>query len=110
MGYSERDGGSLYIAQLLMDQDGELVATRRKLKATHVERTVYGEGDGSDIRVHNTALGRVGALCCWEHLNPLTKYAMYAQNEQIHIASWPSFSLYEGAAYALGPQLNTAVS
>ncbi len=110
MGYSERDGGSLYIAQLLMDQDGALVAARRKLKATHVERTVYGEGDGSDIRVHNTALGRVGALCCWEHLNPLIKYAMYAQNEQIHIASWPSFSLYEGAAYALGPQLNTAVS
>src|SRR6267378_6530639 len=68
MGYSERDGGSLYIAQLLMDQDGALVAARRKLKATHVERTVYGEGDGSDIRVHNTALGRVGALCCWEHL------------------------------------------
>jgi len=110
MGYSERDGGSLYLAQLLIDQDGTLVASRRKLKATHVERTVYGEGDGSDIKVHETALGRVGALCCWEHLNPLTKYAMYAQNEQIHIASWPSFSLYEGAAYALGPQLNTAVS
>jgi nitrilase len=110
MGYSERDGGSLYLAQLLIDQDGALVASRRKLKATHVERTVYGEGDGSDIKVHETALGRVGALCCWEHLNPLTKYAMYAQNEQIHIASWPSFSLYEGAAYALGPQLNTAVS
>ena len=110
MGYSERDGGSLYIAQLLIGQDGSLIAARRKLKATHVERTVYGEGDGSDIRVHDTPLGRIGALCCWEHRNPLSKYAMYAQHEQIHIASWPSFSLYEGAAYALGPQLNTAVS
>jgi aliphatic nitrilase len=110
LGYSERDGGSLYIGQLLIGADGVQVAARRKLKATHVERTVYGEGDGSDIKVHETPLGRIGALSCWEHLNPLTKYAMFAQQEQIHVAAWPSFSLYEGAAYALGPQLNTALS
>ena len=110
LGYSERDAGSLYIAQLLINADGEIIAARRKLKATHVERTVFGEGDGSDIKVHDTALGRIGALCCWEHMNPLTKYAMYAQDEQIHVGAWPSFSLYEGAAYALGPQLNTAIS
>lgn len=110
LGYSERDAGSLYIAQMLINAEGEIVAARRKLKATHVERTVFGEGDGSDIKVHDTALGRIGALCCWEHMNPLTKYAMYAQDEQIHVGAWPSFSLYEGAAYALGPQLNTAIS
>ena len=110
LGYSERCAGSLYIAQLLIDDSGRIVHARRKLKATHVERTIFGEGDGSDIRVHATPLGRVGALCCWEHLNPLTKYAMYAQNEQIHVAAWPSFSLYQGTAYALGPELNNAVS
>jgi nitrilase len=42
-----------------------------------------------------TDLGRIGALCCWEHLQPLNKYALYSQNEQIHVASWPSFSLYK---------------
>ena len=110
MGYSERCAGSLYIAQLLIGPDGTLIQSRRKLKATHVERTVFGEGDGSDIRVHDTALGRLGGLCCWEHLNPLAKFAMYAQNEQIHVAAWPSFSLYTGAAHALGPVLNNAVS
>ncbi|MGF1475794.1 MAG: carbon-nitrogen hydrolase family protein [Geminicoccaceae bacterium] len=110
MGLSERIGGSLYMAQWLIGADGEMIARRRKLKPTHVERTVFGEGDGSDIAVHDTSLGRLGALCCWEHLQPLTKYAMYAQNEQIHIASWPSFSLYRGMAYALGPELNTAAS
>ena len=110
LGYSERDAGSLYIAQLLIDNTGRVMASRRKLKATHVERTIFGEGDGSDLRVHDSALGRIGALCCWEHINPLNKFAMFAQNEQIHVASWPSFSLYEGAAYALGPTLNNALS
>ena len=110
MGFSERCGGSLYIAQSLIDSQGETIATRRKLKPTHVERTVFGEGDGSHLSVHETELGRIGALCCWEHLQPLSKYAMYAQNEQVHIASWPSFSLYRGAAYALGPELNNAAS
>ncbi|WP_052668844.1 carbon-nitrogen hydrolase family protein [Nitriliruptor alkaliphilus] len=109
-GFSERDGGSLYMAQAIIGADGELVATRRKLKPTHVERTVFGEGDGSDLQVHELPIGRVGALNCWEHFQPLTKYAMYSMNEQIHVASWPSFSVYRGAAYALGPEMNNAAS
>ncbi|NJO56634.1 MAG: carbon-nitrogen hydrolase family protein [Rhodospirillales bacterium] len=110
MGYSERAAGSLYIAQLLISPETGIVAARRKLKATHVERTIFGEGDGSDLKVHETPIGNLGALCCWEHINPLSKYAMYAQNEQIHVAAWPSFSLYSGAAYALGPEVNLAAS
>ena len=47
-------------------------------------------------------IGRLGALCCWEHLQPLSKYAMYAQNEQVHVGAWPSFSLYDPFAHALG--------
>ena len=110
MGHSEKQGGSLYMGQWIIDEHGETVAQRRKLKPTHVERTVFGEGDGSDLSVYETSLGRVGALCCWEHLQPLSKYAMYAQNEQVHIAAWPSFSLYRGGAYALGPEVNNAAS
>lgn len=110
MGYSERAGGSLYMAQAFIGADGALLANRRKLKPTHVERTVFGEGDGSHLQVHETGVGRLGALCCWEHLQPLTKYAMYSQQEQVHVASWPSFSLYRGMAYALGPELNGAAS
>ncbi len=110
LGYSEKDGGSLYMGQSLIDADGEVIATRRKLKPTHVERTVFGEGDGSDLAVYETGIGRLGALCCWEHLQPLTKYAMFSMHEQVHVASWPSFSLYRGMAYALGPELNNAAS
>lgn len=110
MGHSEKQGGSLYMGQWIIDAEGRTVAQRRKLKPTHVERTVFGEGDGCDLSVYATELGRIGALCCWEHLQPLSKYAMYAQNEQIHVASWPSFSLYRGGAYALGAEVNNAAS
>jgi aliphatic nitrilase len=109
-GFSERAGGSLYMAQAFVSDTGELVSVRRKLKPTHVERSVFGEGDGSDLQVHDTALGKVGALNCWEHLQPLTKYAMYSLGEEIHVGAWPSFALYRGSARALGPEVNTAAS
>ncbi|MBD8254065.1 carbon-nitrogen hydrolase family protein [Pseudomonas fluorescens] len=109
-GFSERDGGSLYISQALIDDEGQVVLSRRKLKPTHVERTVFGDGDGSDLKVCETAIGNVGMLNCWEHLQPLSKYAMYSQHEHIHIAAWPSFSLYRGAAHALGAEVNNNAS
>lgn len=109
-GFSERAGGSLYISQMLIDDQGETIAVRRKLKPTYVERTVFGNGDGSDLKVYDTDLGRLGALACWEHLQPLSKYAMYSQNEQVHFAAWPGFSCYEGKAHALGWEVNTAAS
>lgn len=110
LGFSERAGGSLYMAQAFLDDTGRLLSVRRKLKPTHVERAVFGEGDGSDLQVHETKLGRVGGLNCWEHFQPLTKYTMYSLGEQIHVGSWPSFSVYRGAATALGPEVNTAAS
>jgi len=111
LGLSERSGGSLYIAQWLIGPNGETIAQRRKLRPTHVERAVFGEGDGSDLAVHTRAdIGRLGALCCWEHLQPLTKFAMYAQDEQVHVAAWPCFSMYEPFAHSLGWETNNAVS
>ncbi|QDX99219.1 carbon-nitrogen hydrolase family protein [Pectobacterium carotovorum subsp. carotovorum] len=110
LGFSERDHGSLYISQWIIGSDGETIGTRRKLKATHVERTLFGESDGSSLTTWETPLGNIGALCCWEHLQPLSRYAMYSQHEEIHIAAWPSFSLYTSATAALGPEVNTAAS
>lgn len=110
MGFSERDGGSRCMAQAIIDPEGELLLTRRKLKPTHIERTVFGEGDGSDLTVVNAPFGRLGALNCWEHVQPLMKMAMYAQHEEVHVASWPSLSIYRDIAYALGPEVNNAAS
>ena len=110
LGFSEKSNGSLYMAQSLIGPDGQIVFSRRKLKPTHVERSLYGEGDGRDFQVADTELGMIGSLCCWEHLQPLSKYAMYAMNEQIHIAAWPTFSIYNDHAYALGAEVNLAAS
>lgn len=109
-GYSEYDQGSLYLGQAIIDDQGQTVATRRKLKPTMAERMVYGEGDGSDLAVVETSLGRIGALCCWEHIQPLSKYAMYSQREQIHVAAWPAFCMKPELAYALGKEVNGAAS
>ena len=109
IGASEQDHGSLYISQFLFGRDGSLLSGRRKLKPTHQERTVFGDGDGSDFRVSETDIGRIGQLACWEHLQPLSKYAMFSMHEQIHCAAWPAFSCMP-QAYALGAELNNAAS
>jgi nitrilase len=104
MGLNEREGGTLYITQLLIAPDGTILGKHRKLKPTHAERTVYGQGDGSDLKVFDTAIGRLGALNCWEHLQPLIRQAMYSLDEQVHVASWPTFGLYRKQSYALSAE------
>src|ERR1700683_984495 len=89
VGVNERDGGSLYNAQLIFDADGSLLLKRRKITPTYHERMVWGQGDGAGLRVVDTAAGRVGALACWEHYNPLARYALMAQHEQIHASQFP---------------------
>ncbi|MEO1005398.1 MAG: Nit6803 family nitrilase [Cyanobacteria bacterium J06638_38] len=89
LGVNERDGGSLYNTQLIFDADGSLLLKRRKITPTYHERMVWGQGDGSGLQVLDTAVGKVGALACWEHYNPLARYSLMTQQEQIHCAQFP---------------------
>jgi nitrilase len=89
LGVNERDHGSLYNTQLVFDASGELVLKRRKITPTYHERMVWGMGDASGLKVVDTAVGRLGALACWEHYNPLARYALMAQHEEIHCAQFP---------------------
>jgi len=89
LGVSERDFGTLYNTQLVFDADGTLRLKRRKITPTFHERMIWGQGDGSGLQVVETAVGRVGALACWEHYNPLARYALMAQHEEIHVAQFP---------------------
>jgi nitrilase len=89
LGINERDGETLYNTQLLFDADGALIQRRRKISPTYHERMVWGQGDGSGLYAVDSAVGRIGQLACWEHYNPLARYAMMADGEQIHSAMYP---------------------
>jgi len=89
LGVTERDHGTLYNAQLVFDADGRLVLHRRKITPTFHERMVWGMGDGAGLRAVDTRVGRVGALACWEHYNPLARYALMADHEEIHVSMFP---------------------
>jgi aliphatic nitrilase len=89
LGVNERDHGSLYNTQLVFDADGTLRLKRRKLTPTFHERMIWGQGDAAGLKVVHTAVGRIGALACWEHYNPLARYALMAQHEEIHCAQFP---------------------
>ena len=89
IGVNERDGGTLYNTQLLFDADGTLIQSRRKISPTYHERMIWGQGDGSGLRAVDSAVGRIGSLACWEHYNPLARYALMADGEQIHSAMYP---------------------
>jgi nitrilase len=89
LGVNERDHGSLYNTQLIFDTTGELVLKRRKLTPTYHERMIWGQGDASGLKVADTSVARVGALACWEHYNPLARYALMTQHEEIHCSQFP---------------------
>lgn len=88
VGVTERDHGSLYNTQLVFDNDGALIVKHRKTSPAFHERMIWGEGDGTSIKVVDSAVGRLGALTCWEHYNPLARYSLIAQHEEIHISTY----------------------
>lgn len=89
LGVNERDHGSLYNTQLVFDVDGRLALKRRKITPTFHERMIWGQGDATGLKVAHTGIARVGALACWEHYNPLARYALMTQHEEIHCSQFP---------------------
>jgi nitrilase len=104
IGVNERDGGTLYNTQLLFDADGTLIQRRRKISPTYHERMIWGQGDGSGLCATDSAVGRIGQLACWEHYNPLARYALMADGEQIHSAMYPGS--FGGELFAEQIQVN----
>jgi len=112
IGVIERDGGTLYCTVLFFAPDGTLLGKHRKLMPTAAERLIWGQGDGSTMPVFDTAIGRIGAVICWENYMPLLRMHMYAQNVQLYCAptaddreSWQATMRHialEGRCFVLG--------
>jgi nitrilase len=97
VGVHERDGrfsrGTLYNTAVLIGPDGAVLNRHRKLVPTNPERMVWGQGDGSGLRVVDTPVGRVGGLICWENYMPLARFALYAQGLDFYVApTWDAGS------------------
>lgn len=106
---SEKDGGSLYLTQFWFNNKGDLIGKHRKMRVSVAERLIWGDGSGSLMPVFDTELGKLGGCQCWEHDVALDVAAMNAQNEQVHVASWPGYFDDDIASKAYAIQTGTFV-
>lgn len=79
---------TFYNTNLTFGPSGEVLARHRKLKPTFNERVYWGEGDGSDMGVVDTPIGRIGSLICWEHHTIGVRAAQMLLGEEFHVATW----------------------
>lgn len=86
VGLIERAGSTLYCAAVTIDDEGRPAGFRRKVMPTGSERLVWGQGDGSTLRVVPTRLGRIATAICWENLMPALRMSLYAQEPDIWCA------------------------
>lgn len=86
IGVVERAGSTLYCTVVFYDATGRYLGKHRKLMPTASERLIWGFGDGSTLPVFDTAVGRIGAVICWENYMPLLRTAMYAQGIDVYCA------------------------
>ena len=81
--------GCIWNANLLIGEDGSVLNHHRKLVPTFYEKLTWANGDGSGLRVVETPLGRIGMLIWGENTNPLARFTLMAQGEQVHVSTYP---------------------
>lgn len=97
--------GCVWDANIVIGSDGSVLNHHRKLVPTFWEKLTWAHGDGAGLKVVNTDVGRLGALICGENTNPLARFALIAQGEQVHVASysprWPTHPADKAGGYDL---------
>jgi len=114
--------GTIYNTVVTIADDGRILGRHRKLVPTWAEKLTWAPGDASALRVHETSIGRLGALACGENTNTLARFALLAQGELVHVASYislpvapPDYDMCEAikvrsAAHSFEGKLFTIVS
>lgn len=95
--------GCLWNTNILISDQGQMLNHHRKMVPTFYEKLTWASGDAAGLQVVDTRLGKIGALICGENTNPLARYSLMAQGEQLHISSypgvWPTRPPQEGGNY-----------
>ncbi|CAM3357565.1 carbon-nitrogen hydrolase family protein [Paracidovorax anthurii] len=114
--------GTIYNTVVTIADDGRILGRHRKLVPTWAEKLTWAPGDASALRVHPTSIGPLGALACGENTNTLARFALLAQGELVHVASYislpvapPDYDMAEAikvraAAHCFEGKLFTVVS
>lgn len=92
VGISERNPasvGSIWNSNVVIGPDGAVINHHRKIVPTYYEKLVWTPGDGHGLTVASTNVGRLGALICGENTNPLARYTLMAQAEEVHLSTYP---------------------
>lgn len=94
IGFNERSRaslGCLWNSSILISDEGHILNHHRKIAPTFFEKLVWAPGDGAGLQVVETErCGKIGSLICGENTNPLARWSLIAQGEQLHISSWPA--------------------
>lgn len=108
---TDRGGHSVYCSRVHIGADGVIASVHRKLLPTYEERLSWAPGDGHGLQVHPVGPFTAGGLNCYENWMPLSRAALYAQGEDLHVALWPGnrrntvdttrFLAREGRSYVL---------
>jgi amidase/nitrilase len=99
---------TVYNTLLFFDRSGKVMGRHRKLMPTFTERTYWGCGDASDLKVFDTDIGRIGGLICGENLMVLLKAAMMQKGEEFHIAVWPGAWSGHSKTHLMDPETDPA--
>lgn len=79
---------ALWNTAVAIGRDGSYLGRHRKLVAVMHERLYFQRGGREDVRLFETAAGRVGTAICFENHHPLYRRALGALGEEIHCALW----------------------
>ncbi|MDF3836907.1 carbon-nitrogen hydrolase family protein [Cupriavidus basilensis] len=82
--------GTIYNTLVTINDQGRIIGRHRKLVPTWAEKLTWAPGDASALRVHKTSIGPLGSLACGENTNTLARFALLAQGELVHVASYIS--------------------
>lgn len=105
----DRQGSrTIYNCLLFIGKDGKVMGRHRKLMPTYIERTYWGCGDASDLKVFDTDIGRIGSLICGENTMVLMKAAMMQKGEEFHITVWPGAWSGQGKTHLFDPETDSS--